>query len=186
MYFIEFMLTEGHNLSLSVQIITVKCLPSINKSVTGFTSARVSLFSIHCLIRNFKVTETEIRLESFSLKVEINVLEMSLLILNLDTDWNSLQNWNATTQNIPIVCYDDLKGLSSIGTTSLNKLRTSQIQLIRTIESVRIKRVEFREKVKVFFSQEQSKLSVKTRCPFQASVRKVKRVWLYLGLRVMS
>ena len=53
MYFIEFMLTEGHNLSLSDH--NRQMLPSINKSVTGFTSARVSLFSIHCLIRNFKV-----------------------------------------------------------------------------------------------------------------------------------
>ena len=35
--------------------------------------------------------------------------------------------------NIPIVCYDDLKGLSSIGTTSLNKPRPSQIQLIRAL-----------------------------------------------------
>ena len=43
----------------------------------------------------------------------------------------------------------------------------SQTQLIDTegaIESVRIKRVEFREKVRVFFPQGQSKLSVITRC----------------------
>lgn len=57
MYFIEFMLTEGHKLRAKFISSDHNCqmLPSVNKSVTGFTSARASLFSINCLIRNFKV-----------------------------------------------------------------------------------------------------------------------------------
>ena len=40
------------------------------------------------------------------------------------------------------------------------------------IESVRIKRVEFRENVMAFFSKGQSRLSIITSCPYQAGVRK--------------
>ena len=41
------------------------------------------------------------------------------------------------------------------------------------MESVRIKRVEFRENVRAFFPQGQSKLSVIMRCPYKAGVNKV-------------
>ena len=41
------------------------------------------------------------------------------------------------------------------------------------MESVRIKRVEFRENVRAFFPQGQSKLSVIMRCPCKAGVNKV-------------
>ena len=46
-----------------------------------------------------------------------------------------------------------------------------QLNLVNTdtegpIESVRIKRVEFRENVKAFFPQGQSKLSATTKCPY--------------------
>ena len=39
------------------------------------------------------------------------------------------------------------------------------------MESVRIKRVEFRENARAFFSQRQSKLSVIMRGPYEAGVR---------------
>ena len=41
------------------------------------------------------------------------------------------------------------------------------------MESVRIKQVEFRENVRAFFPQGQSKLSVIMRCPYKAGVNKV-------------
>ena len=41
------------------------------------------------------------------------------------------------------------------------------------IESVRIKRVEFRENIKALFPQGQTKLSVIVRCPYKAGVRKM-------------
>ena len=41
------------------------------------------------------------------------------------------------------------------------------------MESVRIKRVEFRENVRAFFPQGQSKLSVIMRCPYKVGVNKV-------------
>ena len=41
------------------------------------------------------------------------------------------------------------------------------------MESVRIKRVEFRENVRAFFPQGQSKLSVIMRCRYKAGVNKV-------------
>ena len=90
-YFIEFMLTEGHNLSLSVQIITVKCYLLLIKASQASLPHGFHCFLSIVLFETSRL-ETEIRLESFSLKVEINFLEMSLLILILDTDWNSLQN----------------------------------------------------------------------------------------------
>lgn len=82
MYFIEFMLTEGNKLSLSVQIITVKCY------LLWIKASQAPLpHGLHCfLLFETSRLETEIRLESFSLKVEISVLEMSLLILNPEND----------------------------------------------------------------------------------------------------